>query len=542
MKIQNRQFWVTLALLSVTLCTSSCAKLQDSGVPSAKTEGSSLFMYPHQQTWTADHMGFALKAGAGKLTRPGTAHSAMPSSLRQCTACHAGTRQAQTLNISCGGSCHVGKSSGLPPMKPVAKVTACSECHEQGTSNLAHYPTAAGMCSSCHEVSAEHIPNFGDGAVTSRPESCNDCHDGVASQAHVHGALTSAPGCIQCHDPHDGKERFLLKGKPAALCTGCHEQLPGNPATFHGEDSAAGSCITCHQPHSADNAKLLKATCSSCHSDLTANRSRVHEAMEMEKGCINCHNPHDGKAKLLKDTSQALCTSCHNNEIASNPMPADATSIHGPINSQESCWSCHTPHAADNKHLLKPDVSCLDCHDRDIKGAARNIPSIKNKIDTSSSSHPGMGLECNECHKPHASEFVRLLNAKYSLGPYGEYIEGDAKTNTYALCFNCHETSMLKSEITGSGTGFRKDIKNGEQIQRRNLHAVHVANTGGTTGAARGRSCSVCHDVHGTTQNKMIKPSTGSANLKLIFQATEKGGNCTTACHGIQPYGYERID
>jgi len=304
-----------------------------------------------------------------------------------------------------------------------------------------------------------------------------------------------------------------------------------------------GSCMSCHQPHSSDHAKLLKESCSNCHAALTANQPKIHEAMTMAKGCSNCHNPHDSNIKLLTKTSVALCLDCHNDSLASNPLPAKVTSSHTLINSEGSCWSCHTPHASADKNLLKPKTTCLGCHDKEIQVTGRKIPNMKDKLENSVGSHSQFGYECGECHKPHASEFVRLLKDNYSVGPYGEYVEGDAnKPNTYASCFKCHETALVKSQISGSETGFRKDTKNGVVIERLNLHAVHVANTKGTTGKPFGRSCSVCHDVHGTSQDHMVKPATGAVGLKLVFKSTGKGGNCTTACHGAQPIVYERID
>ncbi len=96
----------------------------------------------------------------------------------------------------------------------------------------------------------------------------------------------------------------------------------------------------------------------------------------------------------------------------------------------------------------------------------------------------------------------------------------------YALCFTCHDRDLLRYPDTSFATGFR----DGE----RNLHFLHVNN------AQKGRSCALCHELHGGTNDVLIAESVtfGSWQLPLKFVKSDNGGSCAPGCH--RPAVYDR--
>ena len=87
---------------------------------------------------------------------------------------------------------------------------------------------------------------------------------------------------------------------------------------------------------------------------------------------------------------------------------------------------------------------------------------------------------------------AKLLVESFPATAYVPYTD-----TAYALCFSCHERDLLQYPDTSFATGFR----DGE----RNLHYLHVNN------AQKGRSCVLCHNLHGGTNDALIAESVPSA-------------------------------
>ena len=105
----------------------------------------------------------------------------------------------------------------------------------------------------------------------------------------------------------------------------------------------------------------------------------------------------------------------------------------------------------------------------------------------------------------------------------GQYAEG-IKDN-YAFCWECHDSDLLELAKTTTATNFR----DGE----RNLHYVHLI-------GKKGRSCSICHDVHATKREHLIvdKVPFGDWEFPVNYVPDENGGSCFPGCH--QQYKYTR--
>jgi predicted CXXCH cytochrome family protein len=102
----------------------------------------------------------------------------------------------------------------LPRTLLMPKNEICIECHTTKSFNSAftknlwiHGPVSAGMCTACHH---HHVSAFPYLILkeTSR-QLCAQCHiDGSITMIEEH---MQNKECLACHNPHLGKNRFLLK-------------------------------------------------------------------------------------------------------------------------------------------------------------------------------------------------------------------------------------------------------------------------------------------------------------------------------------------
>jgi predicted CXXCH cytochrome family protein len=183
--------------------------------------------------------------------------------------------------------------------------------------------------------------------------------------------------------------------------------------------------------------------------------------------------------------------------------------IHAAVKSDKGCASCHSSHASDNaKLLLSPEKdTCLSCHKAIVTAGMTALHG------------PVAEGKCTPCHDPHGGENAKLLVAGFPRDAYVPYSD-----KAYALCFSCHKRDLVQYADTSFATGFR----DGE----RNLHFLHVNNQ------QKGRSCKLCHSLHGGSSPKLMAESVpfGAWSLPLKFVKTETGGSCSPGCHKMQSY------
>jgi len=279
------------------------------------------------------------------------------------------------------------------------------------------------------------------------------------------------------------------------------------------------SCTDCHLEHEQGKPEKLALTaegnelCAECH-DGIADKKHVHSAIA-EGSCTDCHNPHaSDNPKQLIATGNELCEGCHDDI-------ADKKHVHSAI-AEGSCTDCHSPHSSDNPKQLAATGKelCYGCHD--------------NK-EESEYVHPALAEgDCTDCHSPHSSENRLQFTANYT----GErYVNFSSKE--YALCFSCHEESLVTSESTTTDTNFRQEDAN--------LHYVHVHGKSsvnkkyGIKRPVKGRTCSNCHIGHGSDQPFMIRQTYekhGKIVYSIEYTKSRDGGSCVVGCH--VPRGYDR--
>lgn len=411
------------------------------------------------------------------------------------------------------GSGDKAETKAETKVEPAPNSCISSKCHTTILLKGKVHDVAEG-CTDCHEELSTPHPSKGVktfGLINDLPDLCYTCHDEFGKEKTVHSPVGDG-ACTDCHNPHSTAEAKLLIKPVGELCKECHEG-PTDHAKLHGP-VADGDCIACHNPHQTNTPTLLvkevPALCVECHTDMEdeLKKKLVHSPLESD-GCVACHDPH-GSAhdKMLSASGKDVCFSCHDTKA---DEINNAKVSHGAMDDDKGCMLCHSPHASDNASLLvKPtrDV-CLECHDTDAPPKAAFLHGKK---------HDG---NCAECHTPHGGDVERLLVAEFPDAKYQSYTD-----KSYPLCFTCHEREMVTARETSSATGFRDG--------KRNMHSVHVDD------GEKGRTCQMCHSVHGSAQPKLIQHTIpfGKWEMQLKFVKTETGGGCTPGCH--RPKFYDR--
>lgn len=155
--------------------------------------------------------------------------------------------------------------------------------------------------------------------------------------------------------------------------------------------------------------------------------------------------------------------------------------------------------------IAAQDKKCTDCH------VITSKPVVHAPVE-----------DCVACHL--SNETAHPSNTKNfrfaSAFPVSNYAV--ANKDTFALCFSCHESSIMTNEVNES-TGFRNGTKS--------LHYVHM-------NGSKARSCRLCHEMHSSNNKFLIKEKLvfGDWKMPIKFTPTEKGGQCKTACHEVKKY------
>lgn len=379
----------------------------------------------------------------------------------------------------------------------------CTDCHEQE--------------GKAHEFSLEETPSL-----------CHTCHDSFADAEFVHEPAEE--DCLDCHDPHGSETPGMLVAKSQKrLCFECHDAEDVLEDEFTHTPAKKGDCTGCHDPHASAHASLLRASgsdlCLGCHEELAEQietAAAVHDPAEDD--CTDCHAPHSSSTPglLLADSVEALCDECHDDVVS---VARGAPVGHDAVLEGDQCLSCHSPHAADHDPLLlQPEIElCLGCHDRQLASDSGRLIDMREKLEASPEWHEPIREEgCTACHEPHGSRHFRLLKKAFPARFYTPF-----DTDSYALCFSCHEEATIVARRTRTATGFR----DGD----RNLHFVHVNRE------QKGRSCRACHDPHANGLSTPVAETIrfGRWLMPLEFDKTETGGSCQSSCHPSESYDRE---
>jgi len=394
-----------------------------------------------------------------------------------------------------------------------------SGCHQsQKKFEMVHSPVEED-CMNCHQTDAENHPdeNAKEFTLSSDiPELCYQCHDGPNSNMYVHPPIKDGK-CLICHNPHSTDNEHLLNEEGGTSCHSCHQNLIPTENMIHGP-VAANMCNACHNPHQSDLDKLLlrdgMELCLFCHTDKKDVQSKPSVHQPFLEACLQCHQSHSSPFKyMVKVDVPGLCFNCHPAVEVETDRKSE---VHGPFQAGEKCYLCHNAHVSDYSNLLqdKEENLCFNCHDQDQKKGNRSIKNIKKRVVGTKYVHsPIVDDGCSACHAAHTPDNFFLLSAAYPQGSYGE-----GKVESFAHCFDCHDSALMEKAETLNDTEFR----HGKQ----NLHYLHV-------NREKARNCTTCHDIHGSKYPHLIadKVPFGKWSMPMKYKETAEGGSCLTGCH-----------
>ncbi len=366
------------------------------------------------------------------------------------------------------------------------------------------------------------LPTNGDGYLlyTSMKTICTDCHTFSGNGIHLsstNGALWPGNGynTNYAHLNRVGGDSLL---PPKLTGVGVFNQpLPA---------SMKGSCYNCHWPHGwtdPNSGNLFPYTlvaspnnlCQTCHDadgpgppvyEVAANKPYTHHGV-----CSFCHNSHKAEPGNMPQPGSAPDV---NPELyGKDGLEIDSTPVYPATKQYQVCFSCHDnirksiKDAADAGHGYHP-MHAQGQYDG-------TVPSLYNGWSNTSLTY------CTDCHNndtgtqnggsdppgPHGSQYHDLLERNYVTTDNTPY-----NYDNYALCFKCHNPSVLFSRMSG----FR-------------YHRKHVQN--------ERAPCSVCHNnPHGgqfdhlvTFDTNVVSPS-NSGRLEFI-NTGYRHGKCYLRCH-----------
>ena len=149
---------------------------------------------------------------------------------------------------------------GVPPLHPEQAVSpgagAASGTDERDIVWVTH--AVRKDCNLCHlqmKSSQWAVPDFAKPV----PELCYTCHAEYRNlhRRYVHGPVAVGQ-CLFCHDPHRSQYAGLLKEDIPRLCTKCHQENDIAKIPSHSL-AMTTRCNQCHEPHAGDARYLLRS-------------------------------------------------------------------------------------------------------------------------------------------------------------------------------------------------------------------------------------------------------------------------------------------
>jgi predicted CXXCH cytochrome family protein len=196
-------------------------------------------------------------------------------------ACSSTTRH-KVLTIFFTGVPEPGAEAVEAQLDPFAEAARKAEENRRALMRVsefwAHGPFAANECESCH-LSDPTVASDEPGSGTARrggpppvglemtmpeDELCVSCHANQGPELVTERQLlihmpVEAGLCLECHDPHLSRRRYMLRGPDTlTLCANCHDMEDLQPGTVHGQPDSV-ECMGCHNPHLGATASMLRA-------------------------------------------------------------------------------------------------------------------------------------------------------------------------------------------------------------------------------------------------------------------------------------------
>ena len=246
------------------------------------------------------------------------------------------------------------------PGQPTGSSRLCLSCHD-GTTALGNIRTASAAGSSPlgpltgatvlgTNLAADHPVSFVYNAALAGARGTLASPASLPRAIRLDGA--SEMQCTSCHDPHTTERpKFLrMEMQGGALCLACHSPRYWRTATHSSSTKTWNGAATNPWP---PNGFLTVA----------------------ENACMSCHRPHaaaHGPRLLAQSVERANCNVCHNGNVATKNVEAEATKAYRhPVDG--SNW-IHDP--KENSVTAPRHVTCVDCHNPHATTAASAPPPM----------------------------------------------------------------------------------------------------------------------------------------------------------------------
>jgi DmsE family decaheme c-type cytochrome len=255
----------------------------------------------------------------------------LPPTLAQAQAPAPAQAQEPITNETCK-TCHVPHEEH----KVNAYHSDCLTCHTpepkhvvEGGKGTVKFPTADN-CLSCHKNNDHKRMNWAFSPHKKAGVECNNCHGNHSQEVHL----------------KDGQEfKGLNVGmwksdRNSAVCMSCHKDVAArmNMPSHHPVKEGGLSCVNCHDPHTGKQTTLAGKTeqCTQCHQNVRG--PKVFEHAPVVEDCTTCHNPHGSPNRRLMQLAQPMqCLQCHS--IAATRH----TKAGAPTGAQmRNCTNCHS--------------------------------------------------------------------------------------------------------------------------------------------------------------------------------------------------------
>jgi predicted CXXCH cytochrome family protein len=191
---------------------------------------------------------------------------------------------------------------------------------------------------------------------------------------------------------------------------------------------------------------------------------------------------------------------------------SDNDNIHGPFSVVTSaCSFCHSTHNGNDEFLGKgsnENDMCMACHD------GTGSPKIEDNA-AHSKHYKDASVSCSSCHDPHnpgTKENPNSMHPKAGTDPFYNYKKASTATgieSDYSLCFSCHTAGKSKDIKKYYVDGTLKS-QSGHNIQAQTDSGISLNGQ---------LPCAECHETHGASNIKMLRPELG--NIKLEGQKPE---------------------
>ncbi len=385
----------------------------------------------------------------------------------------------------------------------------CTSCHDPHNNQYGNFlvmdNTGSALCVGCHVMSTWPASSHAVSPKTLPMTLASEVvpqKSGVQSKAKAVAPTIAHAACASCHVPHTAgtKQALMRFFTPEKNCIDCHAgDGPGkNVASEIKKFSSHPISMdpTAHNSHeNLVNPPVRHVTCADCHNP-HATSSAVGASGQVSGALAAVAGVSIGGGILPTVTQESeLCFRCHGDSAARGPakVPRQFVQTNTRLEFSPGNVSFH-PVASIGKNLNAPSliqpltasslIACSDCHNSDQSPAAG-----------------GTGA-----NGPHGSVYSPLLERNLRVTDGAPYNPAD-----FALCYKCHSSAVVDSELASSW-----------QYHRKHIEDYRAA-------------CTTCHDSHAATQPHLINFNTAYVspnNGVLNYISTGLNhGTCTLTCH-----------